>query len=238
MAIAKTILLNAEFTKQLKNISVTQTDNKNISPATVVTKTHLVEDTSDDLFPPKTTASIPEPTQEYVAEELPPWEIEDTPEKKEIPKPKKNISAKIQENIEKASATERKKIQKAKTNEGAKQQPIVPEKIIDPIDAPEQEEMLPTVHSQWKTLCASLPKSVKLYLSEYGTAIAYEDNVLTLEIKGDFAKKMINTQKNITLIAEKFSHFLSTKITISIREKEEVKANNLSVSEVEGLLQF
>jgi len=108
----------------------------------------------------------------------------------------------------------------------------------DHINTPEEDEMLPVIQSQWKTLCAGLPKSVKLYLSEYGNAVAYENNTLTIDIKGTFAKKMINTEKNIITIAEKFSHFLSTKINISILEKEETKIENLSVSDVEGLLQF
>ncbi len=254
MAITKAMLLNKKFTEQLKNISQISpvkltsyiSEKKEIKPKKIIKEvvvkakeeekeentksknTNFVIDNTDDLFPPET---------EYISEELPPWEIEKS-EKTIIPK-KNNLI----EKLEKASIEESKKqapIEKEKEKEKEKKIKIVNkiEKTIDPIDTPEEDEMLPTVKSLWKTLCSSLPKSVKLYLSEYGTAIDYKNNTLILEIKGDFAKKMINTEKNIAIISEKFSHFLSTPITIEIQNKVETKANNLSVSEVEGLLQF
>ncbi|HIQ57398.1 TPA: AAA family ATPase, partial [Candidatus Gracilibacteria bacterium] len=248
MAIVKAILLNKEFTAQLKNITTIQSDHKNTPlPVEKITKevtpkptqAHFAEDTTNDLFPPATSA-IPAPTQEIISEELPPWEVE-TKEPRTIVEPKKIIPKKntnFIKKLETASTTESKKVLNAKKEEVKKQAPPKIEKIIKPIDTPEDDEMLPVVQSQWKTLCSTLPKSVKLYLSEYGIATKYENKILTLEIKGDFAKKMINTEKNITIISEKFSHFLSTKITISILEKKETKADNLSISDVEGLLQF
>ncbi len=244
MAITKTMLLNKEFVSQLKNISQVITTKlvskvKEVVPVTPEPKNNFVSDDTDDLFPPVNTPEIPTPLpdQEIISEELPPWEIEEKP-KAPAPKPKK---ANFIEKLETASKAESKKVAEKKAEEVKIQAPKIEkkvEKIIDPIDAPEEDEMLPVVQSQWKTLCSTLPKSVKLYLSEYGSAVNYENKILTLEIKGDFAKKMINTEKNLKLIGEKFSHFLSTKITISILDKIETKANNLSVSEVEGLLQF
>ncbi len=259
MAITKTMLLQKEFINQLKNITTlssttlvsktsktskasTQKIQETKQPAKIQQKEEVtpptnnyIEDTTDDLFPPVTSApTAPPPTQEIVSEELPPWEV-DEEAKENIPKKSTNFI----EKLETATIADSKKVKEAKTEEVKKQAPPKKvEKIIEPIDTPEEDEILPVIQSQWKTLCSGLPKSVKLYLSEYGNAVAYENNTITIDIKGTFAKKMINTEKNITLIAEKFSHFLSTQINISILEKEETKIENLSVSDVEGLLQF
>ncbi len=210
MAITKAILLNKEFTEQLQNISNVTTVK--LEPISKTEKTqpspNFIEDTSDDLFPPVTSTipTVPTPHKEIISEELPPWEIEtkeiknnlQQENKEELKKEEKNVkkSKNFIKKLETASIAESKKIRDAKTEEVKKQAPPKKvEKIIEPIDAPEESEMLLVIQSQWKTLCSSLPKSVKLYLSEYGTAIEYENNVLTLEIKGDFAKKMINTEK-------------------------------------------
>ncbi len=250
IAITKTMLLNKEFTNTLQNITSfkntttlqeknsntskkkpeNKRDNKEIREeqnTTLQKNTQFIEDNTDDLFPPSSTTP-----QNTSPTDLPPWDREE----KTPPQKKKTNLIK---NIEKANEKETKKVLESKIQEVEMQKPQKKvEKKIDPIDAPEPEEMLAVIQSQWKTLCSTLPKSIKLYLSEYGTATEYENNTITLKINGDFAQKLINTEKNTKLISEKFSHFLSTPVSITIPNKEDTTPKNLSISEVEGLLQF
>ncbi len=229
IAITKTLLLNKEFTNQLTHISshTTTHTEENITNNTPAKKekekekekennqSPSIEKTTDDLSPP------PIPSSQQSSQENPPWDNETT---QTIPS---NIIPKNEKDSHTTENQNNHLIQQQKENN-----------TIDPIDPPEPDEILPIVQSQWKTLCSMLPKTVKLYLSEYGSAIEYTDGILTIEIKGDFAKKLINTEKNITLMREKFSYFLNTNLQIHIHEKQETTANTLSHEEVEGLLQF